>query len=221
MVSILCTGEKRQALSELLYSETTALGLRVRQVDRECLPREFIKVKTKYGELDVKIARFAEQITNAMPEYEFAIELTVPDNTAFTVLTALRGLGYRELERVERADLLRLRLRENAMSVDECARSLLRAEIVFNPNKHRLTYARAGTASTAEAIVVDKDDDASALCELLSASNAQPHGVSSSRQDRPTRSASSGHAACCSPIRIRRRLRCAIVRPTSPPSGRV
>ena len=100
MVSILCTGEKRQALSELLYSETTALGLRVRQVDRECLPREFIKVKTKYGELDVKIARFAEQITNAMPEYEQVRRLALENKVSFQ---AVHSEALAELRRTSRA----------------------------------------------------------------------------------------------------------------------
>lgn len=102
-----------------------------------------------------------------MPPYEFAIELTVPDNTAFTVMTALRGLGYHELERVERSDLFRLYVDDPAMGPDECAAALMRAEVVFNPNKHRLAYAGAGETDALEAVVADKDDDASALCELL------------------------------------------------------
>jgi len=103
-----------------------------------------------------------------MPAFEFAVELTVPDNTAFTVLTALRALGYRDLERVERVELLRLRLREGAMSVDECGRALMRAEVVFNPNKHRLTYAAGGDTDAVEAVVAEKDDDSAGLSDLLS-----------------------------------------------------
>jgi phosphoribosylformylglycinamidine (FGAM) synthase PurS component len=103
-----------------------------------------------------------------MPEFEFAIELTVPDNTAFTVLTALQRLGYQELERVERTELLRLRLRDGSMSAAECAAVLTNAEIVFNPNKHRLSRADAAGSGAFEAVVADKDDDPAALCELLS-----------------------------------------------------
>ena len=83
MVSILCSGEKRQALSELLYSETTTLGIRVREIERECLPREFVKVKTKYGQIDVKIARFAGHITNAMPEYDQVRNLALENGVSF------------------------------------------------------------------------------------------------------------------------------------------
>jgi phosphoribosylformylglycinamidine (FGAM) synthase PurS component len=103
-----------------------------------------------------------------MPEFEFAIELTVPDNTAFTVLTALQRLGYQELERVERAELLRLRLSDGSMSARECGAALTHAEVVFNPNKHRLSRADAAGSGAFEAVVEDKDDDPAPLCELLS-----------------------------------------------------
>ena len=103
-----------------------------------------------------------------MTDYEFTIELTVSDNTAFTVLTALRGLGYAKLERVERGDVLRLRVRENAISMEECGKALQHAEVVFNPNKHRLTYATGVLTGEFEAVVADKDDDTAALRDLLS-----------------------------------------------------
>lgn len=102
-----------------------------------------------------------------MPTYEFTVELTVPDNTAFTVLVALHGLGYLDLERVERADMLRLHMREGAMTPRECGLALTHAEVVFNPNKHRLTHAGDDVTDLFEAVVADKDDDATSLRELL------------------------------------------------------
>lgn len=70
MVSILCGEDKRSALTELLYRETTTLGIRVRTVERECLPREMISVETEFGAVDVKVARLSGEIVNAMPEYD-------------------------------------------------------------------------------------------------------------------------------------------------------
>src|SRR5579863_8625043 len=102
-----------------------------------------------------------------MPSLEFAIDLTVPDNTAFTVLTALRSMGYDALTRVERADLLRLGLADGALSAEECGRAIKAAEVVFNPNKHRLAIADGGPPDDAEAVVADKDDDTDAQKSLL------------------------------------------------------
>jgi len=83
MVSILCEKEKRADLSELLYSETTTLGVRVREIERECLPREFVTVKTKYGEIEVKLARFQGRVTNAMPEYDQVRKLAIENGLSF------------------------------------------------------------------------------------------------------------------------------------------
>ena len=102
-----------------------------------------------------------------MPSFEFAIDLTVPDNTAFTVLTALRSMGYDRLTRVERSSLLRLAIKNGAMTADDCARALTHAEIVFNPNKHRLSLSTEGRTGSAEAVVADKDDDTESLQEML------------------------------------------------------
>jgi uncharacterized protein (TIGR00299 family) protein len=92
MVSVLCTSDRRSAITDLLYRETTTLGLRTRTVERECLPREFVKVQTRYGVVDVKVARYNGSITNAMPEYEqlrqIALEAKVPLQTVHNEVMA-------------------------------------------------------------------------------------------------------------------------------------
>ncbi|HMS41751.1 MAG TPA: nickel pincer cofactor biosynthesis protein LarC [Pyrinomonadaceae bacterium] len=70
MISILCESDKKEILTELLYTETSTLGVRVSEIERNCLPRETVKIETIYGEIDVKIARFNEKIINAKPEYD-------------------------------------------------------------------------------------------------------------------------------------------------------
>jgi phosphoribosylformylglycinamidine (FGAM) synthase PurS component len=107
----------------------------------------------------------------ALMIFEAAIDLSIPDNTAYTVLVALRQLGYDRLERVERSELLRLSLLDGSPSPD-IARALTRAEVVFNPNKHRLSYAvdaalESGVPDEWEAVVSDRDDDTTRLARLL------------------------------------------------------
>ncbi len=102
-----------------------------------------------------------------MPVYEFGVELTVGDNTAFTVRGALRGLGYVDLDRVERSELLRLKLPEGGLSIDACGAALTHAEVVFNPNKHRLSHSGPDETIVYEAVVADVDDDSTALAEML------------------------------------------------------
>ena len=82
MMSILCQIQLRAKLTELIYKETTTLGIRVRSVERECLEREIVRVSTSFGEVDVKIGTLGGNVVNAMPEYDqvkrIAIEKGVP-----------------------------------------------------------------------------------------------------------------------------------------------
>ncbi|HRH45070.1 MAG TPA: nickel pincer cofactor biosynthesis protein LarC [Pyrinomonadaceae bacterium] len=80
MISILCENKNRQKLTELLYIETTTLGVRVREVERECLERKFVKVETQFGEIDVKIGLLNGKQVNAMPEFDQLKKVAVENN---------------------------------------------------------------------------------------------------------------------------------------------
>lgn len=86
MISVLCAQEKREVLLNLLYAETTTLGLRIHSIERECLERELIKVKTRYGEVDVKVARYNGRVSNVMPEYEQVKRIAIENNVPFRVV---------------------------------------------------------------------------------------------------------------------------------------
>jgi uncharacterized protein (TIGR00299 family) protein len=83
LVSVLCSNEKKADISRLLYSETTTLGLRIRSVERECLSREVVNVKTRYGNVDVKLATLDGKLVNAMPEYEQVKRLAIENGVPF------------------------------------------------------------------------------------------------------------------------------------------
>jgi uncharacterized protein (TIGR00299 family) protein len=70
LVSILCRLEQREAMQELLFAETTTLGLRSYEVERRALQREIVRVETPYGEIDVKVASINGRVVNEKPEYE-------------------------------------------------------------------------------------------------------------------------------------------------------
>ena len=70
LVSILCRPAEREALTQLLFAETTTLGVRSYEVERRALAREIVSVETRYGPVRIKVARLDGRITNATPEYE-------------------------------------------------------------------------------------------------------------------------------------------------------
>ena len=70
LISVLTTPAKEAELRDLLYSETTTLGIRVSEVRRDPLPREVISVDTRFGTVEVKAARRGGRILTAKPEFE-------------------------------------------------------------------------------------------------------------------------------------------------------
>jgi hypothetical protein len=71
VVSILCRAAEREALTRLLFDETTTLGVRSYEVERRALAREFMHVETGFGTINVKVARRSDgSVSNVAPEYE-------------------------------------------------------------------------------------------------------------------------------------------------------
>ncbi|MGO9340074.1 MAG: nickel pincer cofactor biosynthesis protein LarC [Terracidiphilus sp.] len=70
-LTVLCRPDLVPLLRDLIFRETTTIGLHWRIENKVALGREFLKVKTPWGEVQIKIARWPSgQIANASPEYE-------------------------------------------------------------------------------------------------------------------------------------------------------
>ncbi|MBX4266134.1 nickel pincer cofactor biosynthesis protein LarC [Clostridium estertheticum] len=69
-ISILCEEDKTSRMKEILFRETTTLGVRSFKVDKTKLKREFIKVNTSYGEVTVKESYYKGEKIKSKFEYE-------------------------------------------------------------------------------------------------------------------------------------------------------
>jgi pyridinium-3,5-bisthiocarboxylic acid mononucleotide nickel chelatase len=70
-LTVLCRPNIMPRLREILFRETTTIGLRWRLEHKLALSREFAKAQTAWGEVRIKIARLPSgKIVNASPEYE-------------------------------------------------------------------------------------------------------------------------------------------------------
>lgn len=69
MLSVVCALDKADALINLIHRETGSLGVRKQVIDRSVLPRETLKVETKWGEANVKVSKNDRKI-NVTPEFE-------------------------------------------------------------------------------------------------------------------------------------------------------
>jgi pyridinium-3,5-bisthiocarboxylic acid mononucleotide nickel chelatase len=70
-VTVLCAPSKLQELREILFRETTTIGAHWRIETKMALKREFVEVRTEWGNVRMKVARLANgEMANAAPEYE-------------------------------------------------------------------------------------------------------------------------------------------------------
>jgi uncharacterized protein (TIGR00299 family) protein len=70
LLRVLCQPADVEALMNILFTETSTLGIRQQMVTRHCLPRSIHTVETPYGPVRVKVARQGEGWTKAAPEYD-------------------------------------------------------------------------------------------------------------------------------------------------------
>jgi pyridinium-3,5-bisthiocarboxylic acid mononucleotide nickel chelatase len=75
LVTVLSSPDRREALSALVFRETTTLGVRYHDVEREVLAREIVTVATPWGDVAIKVARFGGAVTNAAPEFDACVAL--------------------------------------------------------------------------------------------------------------------------------------------------
>jgi uncharacterized protein (DUF111 family) len=57
-------------VTDILFSETTTIGVRYYSAERRILNREIIKVKTSFGAMRFKVSRHNGKIVTVTPEYE-------------------------------------------------------------------------------------------------------------------------------------------------------
>jgi len=69
--SVLCRPDLVPALRDLVFRETTTIGLHWRVENKVALAREFLPVETPWGRVQIKIARWPSgKVANASPEFE-------------------------------------------------------------------------------------------------------------------------------------------------------
>ena len=87
LLTVLCAEADADKFSELMLRETTAFGVRRTIAERRKLRREFATVKTKFGNVTVKLGKLNGKIVQAAPEFEsckkLAAQKRVPVKSVF------------------------------------------------------------------------------------------------------------------------------------------
>jgi len=70
LLTLVCPPDRVEAFADLLFRETTSIGLRWRVEDRLKLHRKIREVSTSYGTIRVKASGEGERLLSVTPEYE-------------------------------------------------------------------------------------------------------------------------------------------------------
>jgi uncharacterized protein (TIGR00299 family) protein len=70
LLTVIARPETRTALIALIFRETTTIGVRYRESEREVLERETVAVATAVGRIRVKVARRGGDVLNVAPEFD-------------------------------------------------------------------------------------------------------------------------------------------------------
>jgi uncharacterized protein (TIGR00299 family) protein len=94
LLTVVARPDLRAALADVIFQETTTIGLRHYEVARECLEREIIAVETTLGPVRFKLARRNGRVINAVPEFEDCAALARAHNVSVKDVQALAIQAY-------------------------------------------------------------------------------------------------------------------------------
>jgi uncharacterized protein (TIGR00299 family) protein len=89
LLTVVAPPEARERLTATIFRETTTIGVRYREMSRECLDREETTVTTPLGAVRIKVARRAGRVLNAAPEFEDCARIARERNVPVKEVQAL------------------------------------------------------------------------------------------------------------------------------------
>ncbi|MFZ0038419.1 MAG: nickel pincer cofactor biosynthesis protein LarC [Candidatus Acidiferrales bacterium] len=97
LVTLMCESASVNKLIDLIFRETTTIGVRTHEVRRRTLEREFVPVETPFGEVRMKVSRMNGTMLNATPEYEDCRRIAAQKGIPLKQVIALANFHYQTL----------------------------------------------------------------------------------------------------------------------------
>jgi pyridinium-3,5-bisthiocarboxylic acid mononucleotide nickel chelatase len=94
LLQVLAPSDAVDALSRVIFQETTTIGVRKYPVDRTTLDREFVEVETEYGRVRVKVSKLGGEIVNFAPEFDDCVRLARENNVPLKKVQAVAINAY-------------------------------------------------------------------------------------------------------------------------------
>lgn len=93
VLNVICEGGREDKLKEIIFTESTSLGIRIFPFRKDTLPRKFDVIKSQYGNVMVKRSFYKKRMVSFKPEYEdckrIALEKGIPVKEVYNNIMAL------------------------------------------------------------------------------------------------------------------------------------
>lgn len=99
LVTVLVAPDRRESVCDVVFRETTTLGVRFSDVIRERLAREVRLVATPLGPVRMKLARRAGRVVNAAPEFDDCTRLATAHGLSVKEVQAMALKAYLDEQR--------------------------------------------------------------------------------------------------------------------------
>ncbi len=96
LMTIVAKPEQREEMTEIVFRESTTIGVRHQELSRECLDREMVTVATGIGPVRFKVARRDGRVLNAQPEFEDLAKLSAERGIPIKEVQALAHKAWLE-----------------------------------------------------------------------------------------------------------------------------
>ena len=95
LLTVVAPPALRPMMTDVIFRETTTIGLRHYDVDRECLERVIVPVETPVGTVRIKVASRDGRVLNATPEFDDCAKLAAANGLPVKDVQALAMKAYR------------------------------------------------------------------------------------------------------------------------------
>ena len=94
LLTVIAAPTAREPLTALVFRETTTIGVRYRESERECLERTTVVVDTAVGPIRIKVARRGGDVLNAAPEFDDCVRAATASGRPVKDVQALAARAF-------------------------------------------------------------------------------------------------------------------------------
>lgn len=89
LMTVVARPDQRAVMTDIVFRESTTIGVRHQELSRECLDREMVTIATPIGAVRFKVARRDGRVLNAQPEFDDLAKLSAEHGIPVKEIQAL------------------------------------------------------------------------------------------------------------------------------------